>query len=107
LPAVDISLVVLGIQWHIRHMGIALRLSGNMSPARHVRPLLDAFFFVRPVSQRSWNTNLWISQSHGVPQQCLSYAISSSEKMNLTVVSMSHGLTLPFGNETGKSVSRT
>ena len=43
---VDISLVVLGIQWHIRHMDIALRLGENMNLVLDVRPLLDAFFFI-------------------------------------------------------------
>lgn len=46
LLGVETSVAVLGIQWRIHRMGIALHLDGSMSLVPHVRPPLDAFILV-------------------------------------------------------------
>ena len=90
LLGVGISVAMLGIRRHIHRMGIALHLGGSMSLVPHVRPLLDAliFFLFQTSLSTKMSTNLGISQSHGMPLQSLRCAISSSERMELTVVSM-------------------
>ena len=60
-----------------------------MSLVPRVRPPLDALIFSDETSlPTKTSTNLRISQSHGMPLQSLRYAIFSSERMELTVVSM-------------------
>ena len=57
---------------------LALRWKYELSASRSSAVGCFGFGF-RPVSQRRWSTNLRISQSHGMPLQSLSYAISSLE----------------------------
>lgn len=63
LPAVGISLGVLGIQQHIRRMGIVLRLGGSMNQVPHVHQALVSFTPFRPIStiNEVGTTNLWVS----------------------------------------------
>ena len=89
LLGVEISVAVIGIRRHIHHMGIALRLDGSMSSVPHVRLPLDALFWF----QASFH-NEDGSQTSGYRKVmvCLynafRYAISSSERIKLTVASM-------------------
>jgi hypothetical protein len=46
LPAADISVVGLGIHWHIHRMDITLRSGGSMNAMPHARPPWDALILV-------------------------------------------------------------